>query len=405
MINNIKSEQTITTFFTKRVVIATFMVALLIAGGTACQKQSDNTPKANESAATAANLRNNLTITEQQAKHIEIISVSSREFAAQHEAVGMIDFNQDSTVQVWPSHQGRIRKVFAKAGDDVEEGQVLFSIDIPELLMAESELIAAASALTLANKALDRMQKMRAGGAGAEKDLEQAISDKQTAEGAYKAARDAVRIFGRSNAEIDAIETNLKVSGEVPVRSPIRGRVTERNAASGLVVQLDTSLPPFIVADISTLWMIAYVSENDFPQLKLGQPVSVSVMAYPDRKFKGKIVNIAAAVNPDTRRIAVYSRIKDPKHELRAQMLASFLIHTSKPNLSPAVPVNSVVREGNGTQVVFVMQDERHFIRRPVKIGITHKGMVQILDGLSIDEKIAGDGALFLSNALTLQAH
>jgi len=405
MINNIKSKQTITTFFTKRVVIATFMVALLITGGTACQKRSDNTPKANESAANAANLKNSLTITEQQAKHIEIISVSSREFAAQHEAVGMIDFNQDSTVQVWPSHQGRIRKVLAKAGDDVEEGQVLFSIDIPELIAAESELIAAASALTLADKALDRMQKMRAGGAGAERDLEQAISDKQTAEGAYKAARDAVRIFGRSDAEIDAIETNLKVSGEVPVRSPIRGRVTGRNAASGLVVQLDTSSPPFIVADISTLWMIAYVSENDFPQLKLGQPVSVSVMAYPDRKFKGKIVNIAAAVNPDTRRIAVYSRIKDPKHELRAQMLASFLIHTSKPSLSPSVPVNSVVREGNGTQVVFVLQDERHFIRRPVKTGITHKGMVQILDGLSIDEKIAGDGALFLSNALTLQAH
>jgi len=399
-----KSQQT-TIFFISKAFGVALVAMLLVAGVTACHKRSDDKPATAESAASAASLKNSLTITEQQAKHIQIISVSSSEFVEQHEAVGMIDFNQNSTVQVWPPYQGRIRQISVKAGDDVEKGQVLFSIDIPELLTAESELIATVNALTLANKALDRMQKMRAGGAGAEKDLEQTISDQQTAEGAYKAARDAVRIFGRSDEEIDVIEASLKVSGEVPVRSPIRGRVTNRNAAPGSLVQLDAPPAPFIVSDISKLWMIAYVSEHDFPQLKLGQPVSVSVMAYPDRKFRGKIITLGAAVDPDTRRIAVFSEIKDPKHELRAQMLASFLIRTGTPSFSPAVPINSVVRESSGIQVVFVVQDEFHFIRRPVKTGMTQNGMVQILYGLSVDEKIAGDGALFLSNALTLQSH
>ncbi|MCL1926399.1 MAG: efflux RND transporter periplasmic adaptor subunit [Syntrophorhabdaceae bacterium] len=379
-------------------------MVLLVAVVAACQKRSHDTQKANENAAHAANSRDSLTITEQQARHIEVISASSQEFAVKHEAVGMIDFNQDSTVHVWPPYQGRIRQVFARAGDDVKEGQTLFLIDIPELLTAESELVAASSALTLAVKALDRMQKMRSGGAAAEKDLEQAISEHQTAEGAYKAARDAVRIFGRSDSEIDSIEANRQIGGGLPVRSPIHGRVTGRNASPGSLVQLDAPSAPFTVADISTLWMIAYVSEHDFPQLKLGQPVSVSVMAYPGRKFQGRIVNIGAAVDPDTRRIAVRSEIKDPKHELRAQMLASFLIHTGTPHVSPAVPVNSVVREGDGAQVVFVQEDDRHFIRRPVKTGLTQNGVVQIFDGLSAGEKIAGDGALFLHNALTLQS-
>ena len=185
------------------------------------------------------------------------------------------------------------------------------------------------------------------------------------------------------------------------VRSPITGRVTARNAAPGLLVQPGNSPAPFTLADISTMWMLANVAETDFPFLRLGEQLDVTVKAYPGRVFGGKIVNIGATIDPNTHRVVVRSEVRDPKHELRPGMFATFLIRTGQSMRSTAVPIGGVVREGDGTMTVWVKTGGNRLVKRTVKVGLQQEGFDQILEGLSPGELVATDGALFLSNALT----
>lgn len=334
-------------------------------------------------------------------ERLKVKPVAERLFTIQREAVGNIDFNQEMLVPVFPPVQGKIITLFARAGDDVQKGTPLYTIDSPDLVQAGSSLIAAAGVLNLTTRALKRAQQSYEVQGISQKDLDQAVSDQQATEGALKAARDAVRIFGKSDADMDRIIAERKIDPVLVVRSPIAGRVTARNAAPGLLSQPGSAPAPYTLADISTMWMLAQVAEIDFPLLRLGEEVDVTVKAYPGRVFRGTIVNIGASVDPATHRVSVRSEISDPRHELRPGMFATFMIRTGQAVRSPAVPFNGVVREGDGTMTVWVTTDRKRLVRRPVKIGLQQDGFAQILESLRPGELAATDGVLFLSNALT----
>lgn len=315
-----------------------------------------------------------------------------------------MDFNQEKTVQVFSQYQGRIKQVFVTAGDIVTLNQPLFSIESPDFLQATSTLISTAGLRLLANRALERVKKMAGIQASSQRDLDQAISDQQTAEGNYRSARDAMRIFGKADQELDFIISTKKVSAELIVLSPIAGTITSRNAQPGLLVQPGSTPAPVVVADQTTMWIIANVPETELSFIKEGQELIASITALPGRTYAGKIVNIGATVDAATRRIAVRAEILNPDKILRAQMLASYVIKIDTSKKSVAIPTESMVREGDGTITTFVTSDSRTFKRRSITIGLTQNNQVQVLTGLALDEKIASDGALFLSNALALQS-
>lgn len=336
-----------------------------------------------------------------QFEKFKIEPAGERVFTIQREAVGNIDFNEEMSVQVFPPVQGKILTLFASAGDDVKEGAPLYTIDSPDLVQAGSSLITAAGVLDLTTRVLKRAKQLYEMQGIAQRELDQAVSEQQAAEGALKAARDAVRIFGKTDAEMDSIIAQRKIDSVLVVRSPITGRVTARNAAPGLLVQPGSPPAPYTLADISTMWMLANVAETDFPSLRLGEEVEVKVKAYPGRVFAAKIVNIGASVDPNTHRVVVRSKVPDPKHELRPGMFATFVIRTGKSMRSTAVPIAGVVREGDGTMTVWVKTGGNRLVKRTVKVGLQQEGFDQILEGLSPGELVATDGALFLSNALT----
>jgi cobalt-zinc-cadmium efflux system membrane fusion protein len=323
-----------------------------------------------------------------------------RDFLIQRDTVGTIDFNEDMSVQVFTPFQGKIISLFAKAGDDVKKGAPLFTIDSPDLVQAESTLVAAAGTLELTGRALKRATELYAVQGVAQRDLDQATSDQQAAEGAFRAARDALRIFGKSDAEMDRIVAGRKIDSVLAVGSPISGRVTARNAAPGLFVQPGNAPAPYIVTDLSTVWMLANVAEVDIPLLRIGQSVEVSVKALPDHVYHAEIA-IAASVDPNTHCILVRANMHDPEHNLRPGMFATFLIRTGKTMHSPAVPDSGVVREGDGTMTVWVAMDQKRIVKRAVKVGLQQDGYWQIVDGLEAAEPVVNEGALFLSNALT----
>jgi cobalt-zinc-cadmium efflux system membrane fusion protein len=334
-------------------------------------------------------------------EQFKVKPVEEHNFMIQREAVGNIDFNQEMLVQVFPPVPGKIITLFATVGDEVKKGETLYTIESPDLVQAESALISAAGTLNLTTHVLKRNKELRQLGALSEKDLEQAISDQQAAEGAFKASRNAVRIFGKTDDDMDRMVAQRKVDPVLVVRSPITGHVTARNAAPGLLVQPGSPVAPYTLGDVSTMWMMAKVAETDFPTLRLGEEVDVSVKAYPGRVFQGKIVRIGESVDPVTHRLLVRSEVKDSKHELRPGMFAIFAIRIGSTVRSPAVPINGVVREGDGSMTVWVTTDRKHLVKRTVKVGLLQDEYDQILEGLKPGELVVTDRALFLSNALT----
>jgi cobalt-zinc-cadmium efflux system membrane fusion protein len=341
-------------------------------------------------------------LNDKQMASVKVEPVGDYLFPVEKSAVGSIDFNEEMTVQVFTPYQGRIIDLFARVGDEVKKGQTLFTIDSPDLLNAESNLIAAAGVLDLTTRNLARLRKLYETRAVSQHDVEQATSDQMTAEGALRTGRDAVRIFGKTDAEIDQIVKDRKADPTLVVPSPITGRVTARNAAPGLFVQPGNAPAPYSVADISTMWMLANVAESDVPAFRVGQAVKVSLLAFPGEIFDGRIVTTDSMVDPNTHRMMMRSEIKDPKHELRAGMFANFIIQTGDPVRSLALPHNGVVREGDGTMTVWVTSDRRRFTQRTVRTGIQKDGYRQILEGLQAGELVASDGAIFLSFMVTI---
>jgi cobalt-zinc-cadmium efflux system membrane fusion protein len=340
-------------------------------------------------------------LSSRQLKMIAIGRASERDFPLQREAVGSIDFNEDLATAVFPPYQGRIVKLFAKLGDSVKEGQVLFTIQSPDLIQADSTLIAAAGVLDLTTRALARARQLYGVQGIAEKDLQQAVSDQQTAEGALKAARNAVQVFGKSAAEIERMVKTRTIDPYLVVRSPIAGRVTARNAAPGVFVQPGTAPAPYSVADLSHKWMNASVAESDMPLVRVGQHLHVSVMAFPRRVFRGQIATVGASIDPQLHRGMVRAEIEDPEHELLPGMFAAFVIETSPPVSAVAVPQDGVVREGDGTMTIWVTTDQRRFTKRTVRLGLQRDGYDQVLDGVQSGEQIVTKGAVFLDNMLS----
>jgi membrane fusion protein, heavy metal efflux system len=215
--------------------------------------------------ATSAPAAKIVELLETQLKAVKVAVASEREFPIEKSAVGSIDFNGEMLTQVFAPYQGRIVELFAKVGDEVKKGQALFTIDSPDLVQASSTLISSAAVLELTTRNLERMRMLYEARAAAQKDLEHATSDNRTAQGAYGAARDAARLFGKTDAEMDRIVQERRVDPILVVPSPISGRTIARNASPGLLVQPGNAPAPFVVADVSTMWMLANAAESDSP--------------------------------------------------------------------------------------------------------------------------------------------
>jgi cobalt-zinc-cadmium efflux system membrane fusion protein len=341
-----------------------------------------------------------LELTETQTQALKIEPLATRVFPVEAEAIGSIDFNEEMTTQVFTNYQGRIVSLFARVGDDVRKGEPLFTIDSPDLVQAESTLISTAGVLRLTTRALDRAKDLYGVKGLAQKDYDQAVSDQQAAEGNYKAAADALRMFGKTPADAERIAATRKVDSILVVSSPISGRVTARSAAPGLFVQPGNAPAPFTVADISTMWMLGNVAEADSAAVAAGQAVKVSVMAHPGHVYEGRITTVGAAVDPVLHTLLVRSEVNDPAHELRPGMFAHFVISIGRPVTATAIPVNAVVRQGDGTMTVWVTTDRRSFVQRVVRIGLQHDGYDECLDGVQPGELVVADGAVFLDNML-----
>ena len=344
-------------------------------------------------------------------RHLKLEQVKSLPFRSEKAATGRIAFNDDRTTPVFPPYAGHVVHLLAKPGDVVKQGDALVELDAPDLVQAEADLWAALPAVAKAQSVLEharrneeRQHRLYDGQAVAQKDWEQAqadveaaVSDLTAAQAALIGARDKVRLFGKSEAEIATIEGRHLVDRLITVRAPIAGTVTSRKVGPGQYVKTDNADPLFTISDLSTMWMLADVYETDAPLVAIGQQVEIRLLAYPGEVFNAAICYISPSVDPTTHRVSVRCDIDNPKHALKSDMFASFTIITAASAGSPAVPSGAVVREGDHQLVWVAGKDGLTFTQRLVSTGLEQAGRIQVLSGLQVDERVVAAGGIFLN--------
>jgi membrane fusion protein, heavy metal efflux system len=350
---------------------------------------------------------------ETQWSSLRLTPVRQVAFRDERATDGKIAINDATTTPVYSPYSGRISRLIAKPGDVVTPGAPLFAIDATEFAQGQNDLVTAVAGLEKAQSRLQlaqtverRQRELVAIRGGAQKDLEQAQSDLIAAQGdlrsadiALSATRNRLRILGRSDEEITALQTLNKIGPESIVAAPIGGTILQRRVGLGQYIAVGATDPLYSVGDLSTVWLVANVRESDAPKRKVGNPVEVSVLAYPGRIFNAKLSYVAPALDPNTRRLPVRAEIANPNRELLPEMFANFHIIAGEGRLAPAVPQDAVIFEGATARVWVANPTDKSLVTRQIEVGTTTNGLVEVLKGLTTGETVVSSGTLFIDRA------
>ena len=345
---------------------------------------------------------------------LKLSPVAKMSFRPLVEAEGNIAIDDDRSTPVFSPYSGRVVKILAKTGAHVEAGQPLISVEATEIVQAQNDLIAAVAALEtaraqfeLAKTAEQRQHELYLAKGGALKDWQQAQADLigarsnlHSAEIALAAVRNRLRILGKSDQQIAALESapTGRIDPIADVAAPIGGTVTQRQVGPGQYISSGASDPVYTIGDLSVVWLVAKVREADAPKIRLGESAEVHVLAYPGRVFRAKISWIGSSIDTDTHRLPVRADVENPDGALKPMMFARFDIVTGPAVERPAVSEEAVVYEGSAARL-WVAGPKDTVTARPVRTGIVRDGMVEITSGLAAGEKVVTAGALFIDQA------
>jgi cobalt-zinc-cadmium efflux system membrane fusion protein len=305
-----------------------------------------------------------------------------------------------------------VTRLLVKPGDDVERGQPLFVVEATDTVQTLNDFVAA---ITVVNKARSQLElaqivekrhhdlyqvKALALREWEEKQtaLIAAQNDLRSAETSLEAARNRLRILGRTDKEIALFQEKGKISPETPIYAPIGGIVVQRKVGPGQYVTAGSSDPVFIIGDLSTVWLLAYVRETEALSVHVGQALNFTVLANPNQSFPANISYVATALDSNTRRLLVRATINNSNGLLKPEMFASVSILTGEGDAAPAVPRDAILYEGDSARV-WVAREDKAIELRQIKPGIANGRMIQVLNGLMPGEQVITKGSLFIDRA------
>src|SRR5262245_38866608 len=356
------------------------------------------------------------TTTQTAAQTIETEIVTTAPIAGGISATGKILVPEDRTAVIGPVNEGRTVKLYAGPGSRVRKVQKLAALESADIDQAEADYLkaladsenarrSAAAEIRLAQQTYDRTKALYEKTVVPGKNLQSAEHDLELAKAnadnnlastraTLTAARRHLLILGLSDSAIDALAKKPGLAATFSLNAPIDGIVVERNANIGATVGTDASV--FKIIDISRVWVDANVFEKDLPRVRNGQPVKVTVTAFPGTTFSGKVILINSVVDPDSRTLKVRTEVSNPDGRLKPDMFANVEIITDVNSAGVSIP-QSAVLEDNGKSVVFVA-DGQSYKQRQVQLGIKSGDRVAIVDGLN-----SGDRVVVKGNYLLLQ--
>ena len=338
--------------------------------------------------------------------------VQQRVFRSEHVTEGKIAVDEDRSTPIFSPYAGRVLKLFVKPGDIVKVGDPLFTVQAADMVQAQNDFISAATALNKARSAqnlaeiIDKRQRLLYEGKAvplkevqnARAALDAAENDVRSSEVALEATRNRLRILGKTDQEITDFQEKGTIDPATLITAPIAGTIVQRKVGPGQYVGSGQTDPVFIIGDLSTVWVIAFIRETEAPIVHVGQSIYFTVLAYPDRQFPAKISYVAAALDPTTRRLLVRATVDNADGLLKPEMFASVKILSGESDKAVAIPRDAIIYEGDVARVWAVREksDEKAIELRRIKVGLTNGNMVEVLKGLGPGDRVVTKGSLFI---------
>jgi cobalt-zinc-cadmium efflux system membrane fusion protein len=338
------------------------------------------------------------TIPQDQMSHVQVVTVQPTKLTSKLRLTGAVAYNAFKTTPVITQVGGPVTRILIVPGQHVNQGQPMLEVSSPDYSQLLNTYLKAADSYRLADKNYARAKDLYQHHAIAERDLEQSESDRNQAQSDLNAADQGMRILGIKNP---ADLAKASASAQIPVLAPIGGEAVERLVSPGQVVQAGQT-QAFTISDLSTVWVLANVYQADLARVRSGDDVVVQTDAYPDT-FHGRISYVSPALDPNTRTLQARIVVDNPGEKLKRDMYCTVIVTAGSISNAIAVPDSSILRDENNQPFVYMATGERQFGRRDVDIGPSQNGQTQILKGISVGEKIVGDGSLFLQFANSLQ--
>jgi membrane fusion protein, heavy metal efflux system len=338
------------------------------------------------------------TLPQDQMSHVQVVTIQATRLTRTLRLTGAVAYDAFNTTPVITQVGGPVSRILVVPGQQVKEGQPMLDVSSPDYSQLLDSYLKAADSYRLADKNWVRAQDLYQHHAIAQRDLEQAESDRNQAQADLNAADQGMKILGIKNP---ADLAKAPSSALIPVLAPISGEVVERLVSPGQVVQAGQT-QAFTISNLRTVWVLANVYQGDLAAVRSGDDVVVQNDAYPGT-FHGRISYVSPALDPNTRTLQARIVVDNPGEKLKRDMYCTVTVTAGSIPNAIAVPDSSVLRDDNNQPFVYLATGANQFGRRDVEIGQSLNGQTQILRGISPGERVVADGSLFLQFANSLQ--
>jgi membrane fusion protein, heavy metal efflux system len=375
--------------------VSAVVVMLPGCGGAGEQASKMTSFSTAESTASKAEL---FSVPPDQMSHIQVVAVEQGPLPRTLRLSGAVEYNDFKTTPVITQVGGPVSRVVVVQGEHVRAGQALLYIASPDYSLLRSAYLKARDAFQLADKFYIRAQDLYAHHAIAEADLEQAQSNRTQAQADFESSADAIRILGIANPE--TIVTKPP-SPEVPLYSPVAGEIVDRMCSAGQLLAAGAT-QCFTLSDMSSVWILVNIYQNDVAYVHAGDPVTIENESYSG-VVRGKIEYISPALDPSTRTLQARIEAPNPGERLKKEMYVTAQVQAGVISNALFVPNSSVLRDEQNMPYVYLQTGKGQFARRDVTLGESENGKTQILTGLQANDRVVGDGSLFLQFQNSLQ--
>lgn len=331
------------------------------------------------------------TIPAAQRGHVQVVGVQPRPLPRVLRLAGTVTYNQFATTPVISQLDGQVGEVLAEPGQQVRAGQPLCVVNSTNYTRLRAQFLKDQDTVALAQIDARRAQDLYSHHAVALQQLELAQSNLRQKQADLDAARQGLRILGIAHPSQVSRDPASPV---IPVRAPIAGIVVERSVSPGQVVQAG-STQCFLISNMSTVWVLADVYQNDLAFIRPGEPAVIRTDAYP-HAFRGRISYISPAVDPATRTLQVRIVTANPRLELKKDMYVNAEISAGTISRALVVPDAALLRNGENQSFVYREVSPGKFGEQLVTIGESQRGVTQILAGLHAGDHVIANGSLFL---------
>lgn len=373
-------------------VLAAFVPVLVVA----CDRGTSPAPSASPKTAPSAAA----TPVAAPEEAIKVVNPQYRTRTTVLDTTGKVQFNEEALYRINAPVTGRVIEVLGRPGDAVEPGKRLLVIDSPDLGSAKSDYAKAVSDAERSEAALELARELYEVKAVAQKEVRDAENNERKAVAERERAASRLFTLGIGRSQLKAIADRTDSTTRIVVPAPRSGIIVERNVNPGQVVaygQSDTPPNLFTIADLSTMWVLADVYEPDVPKIHLGQPVTVTLPCCPDDRYQGRISYIADIVDKDTRTVKVRASVPNRGRTLKAEMFVRVNIATGSAK-ALAIPQAAVHREEGG-MFVLVEAKPGEYERRPVKLGPDFDGQIEVLEGVTPNDRVVASGSILLKGS------